>query len=104
MNTIELNKFIIKYSQTIHDTMCFINDNSREIVFVVDEDCKVIGSITDGDAKGLLAGYDLNSLVSHVMNTNYICVSDDMDRATVLDLMKAHSIRQVPVLSNSKNY
>jgi dTDP-glucose pyrophosphorylase len=103
MNYSDLNKFIIEEHQSIYDAMCAINENCREIVFVINSQGKIIGTITDGDIRrGLLDGLDFNSSVNKIMRSDYIHVPMDMDRATVLDLMKAHSIRQVPILNESK--
>lgn len=99
----ELKKFIIKQSQTIYDAMNAINENWHEVVFVENDSSIIIGTVTDGDIRrGLLNGLEFRTPIVEVMNSEFISVSENMDRATVLDLMKAHSIRQIPILNITK--
>src|SRR5512134_3229543 len=94
-----LTQFTIGPEQTLRDAMTVITDNWREVALVTDDALRVLGVITDGDIRrGLMAGLTLDSLAAQVMTRNYISAPIEADRATVLDLMKARSIRHVPVL------
>ena len=94
-----LEKYLIRSGRTIREAMLRINDNWREIVLVQDADGLVCGAITDGDIRrGILRGETLESPVEQVMNREFVSVGPDMDRAGVLDMMKALMIRQMPVL------
>jgi len=99
-----LEKFIISDQSTVFDAMKAINNNWREIVFVINSKNKIVGVITDGDIRrGLLEGLKFDSKVSEIMAKSFISVGPDVDRAAVLDLMKANLIGCVPVLDkNSK--
>jgi dTDP-glucose pyrophosphorylase len=91
------------WEETVRDAMRMITDNWREFVLVIDAGDCVIGVITDGDIRrGLLSGLTLDSLVSTVMTRDFIAVGEEADRAGVLDLMKARSIRHVPVLDRQR--
>jgi len=84
---------------SIHDAMKAIDQNMREVVLVRDADACMVGLITDGDIRrGLLRGLTLESPASEVMTRVFVSVTGEVDRAAVLDLMKARSIRHVPVL------
>src|SRR5688500_17268504 len=99
----ELEKLVVPPRCSIREVMQTITDNSREVALVVDADGCVVGVVTDGDIRrGLLRGLALEGPVSAVMTTNYIYVGADADRASVLDLMKARSIRHVPVVGRDR--
>lgn len=70
-----------------------------EIVLVVDDDGRLIGTITDGDVRrGILAGLGLERPASAVMNTKPIAVPDGAARAEMLQIMRRFMIRHLPVL------
>lgn len=98
----KIEQFVISDGQTIRQAMQCINENWREIALVKNSDERIIGVITDGDIRrGLLRGLALESPATAVMNTDFVAVSQEMDRAAVLDMMKARVIRQVPVLDRA---
>jgi dTDP-glucose pyrophosphorylase len=95
----ELLRFIIRPEDSIREAMRVINDNWRELALVTDGELRLAGVITDGDIRrGLLAGLTLEAPASSVMTRRYVSVTPGADRAAILDLMKARSIRHVPVL------
>jgi dTDP-glucose pyrophosphorylase len=99
MHDESLQRFIVRPDATVMDAMRVINDNWRELALVADDDLRVLGVITDGDIRrGLLGGSTMASSAASIMTREYVCVGPNADRAGVLDLMKARSIRQVPVL------
>jgi len=98
-----LDRFIVRPGHTVRDAMQTITDNWRELALVADAAQRVVGVITDGDIRrGLLAGLTLESPATAVMTRDYISVGPDADRAGVLDLMKARSIRHVPVIDGDR--
>jgi dTDP-glucose pyrophosphorylase len=103
MHVHDLSKFVIRPEQTVRDAMLVISDNWREFALVAERDLHVIGVITDGDIRrGLLAGLTLASPASAIMTRDYLAVDPRLGRAAVLDLMKARSIRHVPVLDGNR--
>ena len=88
---------------TIRDAMALLDANAREVVLVRDVERRIIGLITDGDIRrGLLAGATLQSPVTTVMSRDFFSVAPEVDRAAVLDLMKARTIQHVPVLDGER--
>lgn len=99
MRNEDLQRFIVRPGFTVRDAMLVINDNWRELALVADDDLRILGVITDGDIRrGLLNGLTMDSPAVTIMTREYVHVGPNADRAGVLDLMKARSIRQVPVL------
>lgn len=103
MESQDLARFIVRPDQTVREAMQVISDNWRELALVADDALRVLGVITDGDIRrGLLNGLTMQSPASAVMTREYVCVPPHADRAGVLDLMKARSIRQVPVIDGER--
>jgi dTDP-glucose pyrophosphorylase len=99
----ELKKFIVDRRASLRDAMQAINDNWREIALVGDDRGAIVGVVTDGDLRrGLLAGMTLDAGIDKVMTTAFISASPEMDRSGVLDLMKAASVRHVPVIDANR--
>jgi len=94
-----LSKFVVPADATFREAMAAINDNNREVVLVEEASGRVAGVITDGDIRrGLLSGLSMAAPAASVMSRQFISVGSEVQRAEVLDLMKALRIRQVPVL------
>jgi len=90
---------VISGESTIRSAMEAISANSREFVLIRDDVGRIAGLITDGDIRrGLLRGLTLESLAADVMTRDFVSVTSGLDRAAVLDLMKARAIHHVPVL------
>jgi dTDP-glucose pyrophosphorylase len=102
--SVNLNRFKISYKASIRDAMVAINENYREVVLVADASDDIVGVITDGDIRrGLLRGLTLQSSAVEVMSKDFVSVRPEVDRAAVLDLMKALVIRQIPVLTEGRS-
>src|SRR5262245_29696372 len=99
MESETLTSFVIGLGHTVRRAMETINETFRGFALVADENGAIVGVITDGDIRrGLLRGLTFDSPAAEVMNRSFVDVSPAVDRATVLDMMKARMIRQVPVL------
>ena len=98
-----IEKFVMDAQGTIRAAMQLITENWRELALVADSERRLIGVITDGDIRrGLLAGLTLQSPAAEVMTRDYVSVGPEVERAAVLDLMKARSIRHVPVIDRER--
>jgi len=95
----QLERYTINSGSTIRQAMQSINDNWREVTLVKTDDGRIIGTVTDGDIRrGLLRGLTMESPATEVMNREFTSVGPEMNRATVMDLMRARSIVQIPVV------
>ena len=89
------NNYIIKNNTTIKEAYDKINENEHQIVFVVDNDEKLLFSITDGDIRRyLLSNNDLNN---NVMELKKECISSPSIQKAKL-LCKEYKV--VPVIDN----
>ena len=72
------------------------------IALVVDKDKRLLGLITDGDVRrAILAGASLDDPVGPHMQTNFTAVAPAMGRSEVLDLMRARTFNQIPIVDEA---
>jgi dTDP-glucose pyrophosphorylase len=78
-----------------------IERGSCEIALAVDDDGRLLGTLTDGDVRrALLGGRALEDPVKADLSTDPITVLRTDSRPEVLDLMRAHRVSQIPVLDD----
>jgi dTDP-glucose pyrophosphorylase len=86
--------------------MSLIDECSKGIALVVDEERRLIGTVTDGDIRrAILAGMDLDLPVQKLLEqrastpyTRPITAPVGTSDAELLRLMNKHSVRQIPLL------
>jgi Mg/Co/Ni transporter MgtE len=84
---------------TVADAMRSLEESGSQIVLVVDDRDRLVGTLTDGDLRrALLAGASLTSPLAPHVNRDFFTVSPEARRADVLELMQARHIAQVPVV------
>lgn len=90
-------------SITVVDAMEKIDKNSKGILFIVDDNNRLIGCITDGDIRRwILKARELSALVVEVMNTSPQKVSID-DYESAYTLMREKSITAVPIVDSDNH-
>jgi dTDP-glucose pyrophosphorylase/predicted transcriptional regulator len=95
-------KTILRSDASVHDAIRVLNEASLRIALVLDENRKLLGTISDGDVRrAILDGRQLDISVTHVMNRNAIVVSENETRETVLELMQLNGIHQIPIHDQS---
>ena len=81
--TFKQSKFTIMHNKTIRYALSKINafvSGEPLILFVIDNNASIIGSLTDGDIRrGLLNGVTLDDNITNVMNKNFKYLSDLSD-------------------------
>lgn len=76
-----------------------IDASALQIALVVDEEQRLLGTVTDGDVRrAILRGLSLDDPAARVMNPNPATAREQDDRETLLALMRQRRIHQVPVL------
>lgn len=94
---------IISPTTTLRDVIAALDKSALQISLVVDENHRLLGTITDGDIRrALLRGQHLEASVTSAMSTNPMVVSVGIKRQMVLDLMRVNRIRQLPVVNDQK--
>jgi len=93
------SKALLSPDRPIRDVIANLNETGLQIVLVVDESTKLLGTVTDGDIRrGLLAGVNIDASLASVMRSNALVVPPEMAREMVVHLMRVNKLRQVPVI------
>jgi dTDP-glucose pyrophosphorylase len=97
--TDKLANFQIDSALTLQDAMQVIDRGAAQIALVVDDQQRLLGTLTDGDIRrGLLKGASLEAPVEQLMNRRFRFVRSSDDQAAVLEMMRREMLRQIPVL------
>lgn len=94
---------ILPVDSTIQQAIRTLDQVAIKIVLVANADNVLQGTISDGDIRrGLLKGLDLSSSISAVIHRNAFVVPPGMVRETVMQLMVANKIQQIPVVNEHR--
>ncbi|UVT16852.1 MAG: nucleotidyltransferase family protein [Nitrospira sp.] len=99
----EWRKAILPKGATIQQAIRSLNESSFQIALVALPDGTLQGTLTDGDIRrGLLRGLDLNSAIDTIIQREPLVVPPELSRDTVLQLMQANRVHQVPVVDENR--
>ena len=98
-----LSQFIGNCHMTVVDAMEMIDKNASGILFLVDDEAKLVGCLTDGDIRRwLIKTGNLTSSVSSAMTNKPLSLEkNEIDAAPAL--MRNRKITAIPVLSSKGN-
>lgn len=101
-----MKNHIINKNVTLLEALSCINELAPEplVLFVVDEDNRMLGTLTDGDSRrALIAGASVSDKVEKIMhkNFNYMMV-EDIDDVKEIKRQRELKMRLVPVLDSEK--
>jgi dTDP-glucose pyrophosphorylase len=86
-------------SSLLIDAMRSLERSNAQIVLVIDERGRLVGTMTDGDLRrALLGGAGLQSPLAPYYNRRFTSVTQKDTRTEVIEMMQARQIHQVPVL------
>lgn len=94
-------KYVISTAATVLDALKAMNGTSHDsqTLFVVDENERMVGTLTDGDIRrGLIAGVILSASVSEIMHTSFKYVCEGQNDALLLKEYRNRQIYFIPVL------
>jgi len=97
-------------TSSIHEALAQMNTSRAGIVLVVDEDTKLLGTVTDGDVRrAILANVSIDSPVSFLLDRKVatelalpVTESADADSPTMLDSLRRHNIRHLPLVDREQ--
>jgi len=68
MDKAKLRTILISSDTTLKESMQKLNDTAEQILFVIDKDDKLLGTVTDGDIRrGLINGVEFSVKIENVM-------------------------------------
>lgn len=97
------HKAILSKGATLQQAIRCLSESAFQIALVVSPDGLLQGTLTDGDIRrGLLRGLDLNSLIDTIIQREPLVVPPELSRDTVLQLMQANRVHQLPIVDGSR--
>mgnify|MGYP003325410006 CR=1 FL=1 len=86
-------------NENIESAIETIHKAGLRIGLVVDQEEKLLGTVTDGDIRrALLSHKDMSLSVVEIMNSNPITASPDHDRLKIIKLMKSKYLRSQKIM------
>lgn len=102
-----MNNHIISKDKTLIEALSQINDLAPEplVLFVVDEELRMVGTLTDGDSRrALIAGASVNDKAEKIMHRNFNYMrADDINNVMELRHQKEMFMKLVPILDDEKH-
>jgi dTDP-glucose pyrophosphorylase len=97
-----LNKYTISITSNIREAIKKIDENGEGLIFVVNNENKVIGVLTDGDfRRAILNGVSLSALCDKITNHDFKFIeSNFFTERQVINLFLQHKIDHLPLLEN----
>ena len=103
---VELARLLVSPDSSIREVMACIDRNAKGIALVVDEERRLVGTVTDGDIRRtILAGMDLDLPVKVLCEERAsrlyqqpITAALGTPEAEILRLMNQYDIHQIPLL------
>ncbi len=95
-------EIVISPDKTIIETMKIIDKSSLQFAVVVDENYRLLGTVTDGDIRrGILRGLRLETSITEVMNVNPVYEKSGKKPFYYKELMRKRKLKQLPIINNS---
>lgn len=96
------HKAIVQFNENLLHTMKIIEESSLQFAAVIDEDWKLLGTVTDGDIRrGILRGEGFGVSISSIMNPNPISAQSGQKPHIYKQIMKSKMLRQLPVVDGN---
>ena len=93
---------IVKINTPIKVAIERLNKVGIKIVLVLDDDYRLLGTISDGDfRRGILSGLSLEDTVEKIMNKNPRTASEGAGRLEILKVMTDTKILQIPIIDKN---
>ncbi len=91
----------LKPSATIKEALILIDKGSMQIALIVDENNKLLGTLTDGDIRrGLIKGLGLNSSIETIIFKSPTVVNLNSTKEEILQLALIKKLHQIPVVDD----
>lgn len=101
-----IDRFLVGPEATVRSVMACIDSNTEGIALIVNDDRKLLGTVTDGDIRrGILGGLSLSEPVQELLgrktSTRYaepVTARSGCDPGQLLQKMHEHVVHQIPLL------
>jgi len=87
----------------IREVIRILDKNAMQIILVVDENNRLLGTVTDGDIRrGILKGISLDDQVQRIMNSEPTVARVDEDRDSLLAAMQSTQLHHIPLVDENR--
>lgn len=98
-----LQSFLITENTSVKEAMKQMSEAGKKILFVIDQQNKLCGSLTDGDIRRwVLKEGSILARVAGVYQESPICFNEDYDIGDIKKIMLAKRINGVPVINRQR--
>ena len=99
MKSIETIK--LKQDATIKEALKIIDNGSMQIALVVDDENRLLGTLTDGDVRrGILKGLDLNSSIETIIFKMPTIAKIGATKEEILKIALSRKLHQIPIVDD----
>lgn len=99
----QLDNFLVGESATIRDVIAQLDINGQHICLMVDQEKKLLGTITDGDVRrAVLAGVRIEQPAKAILNDTPHVVFAGTDEQQVLEKLREFKVSHLPVVDQEK--
>lgn len=90
---------LVTSGTSLRDAIHVLDTGALQIVLVVDENNRLLGTVTDGDIRrGILKGVSLGEPASKIMNPSPTVARTGDDRQLILSVMQQKQLHHIPVV------
>jgi dTDP-glucose pyrophosphorylase/predicted transcriptional regulator len=91
----------LNINSTIKEALYIIDSGALQIALIVDENDKLLGTLTDGDIRrGLLKGLDLNSFIESIIFRKPTIAKVSDTKEEILSLALSKKLHQIPIVDD----
>jgi len=98
-----MKNVLISPNTTIKKTLYIIDEGAIKSAIVVDEENKLLGTITDGDIRrAILNGFSLEDKIETIYNKNSFVIEENYNKEEIIKLCIQKKIYQIPIVDKNK--
>ena len=96
-------KVSLSQNDTVQSAVEILNSESTRIVLIVDNNDRLLGTVTDGDIRrGLIKRLPMITSIDNIMFKEPTVASKEDSKETILSMMKRLDLLQIPILDNDR--
>jgi dTDP-glucose pyrophosphorylase len=94
-----IDKILVNKDFSIRDTLKTLDEGAKGIVLLVDNEGKLLGTITDGDIRrAILRGISLEDSIRKIVHFNPVSVKQSMTREEIKDIFIKKAVKDIPII------
>ncbi len=94
----DVRKIILTSGSNVRSALSLLDSTGLGTIFIVDENIKLLGVLTDGDIRrAILSDKDLDTVVDTIMNTDFKALPISSDNSVILEAI-SNSVKIIPLV------